>query len=275
MKHRKAGFTLAELVIALGLSLLVAVALVRLITMAVSNHMRGFRSSAAQVESALILKAMEHELAGATYLLAPAAAGVHSAKLEGCTNAMSGESGGIVPMDPAKPVGFFAFCPAGNKLHYHSVPGRCPAVYNCGAAPAMTFGGDDHAVTATFTRASERSPVVDVSLTVNSSAHPVSRATSFALAYAVGGTPGQPDAVMGSCSCYSPFVYTCRSYSNQVIEIFGGFLRATCTATGPVGQQVRCSASTLATSTAQALKNSCRSPNMFYFGNEPCSCTAR
>ena len=207
MKTSKAGFTLVELIIAMSLSMLVILALTKLTTMAVHNHTRGVRSAASQLEAALLFKTIEHDLAGATYLVTPAAADTSGSRLEVCSNAMRGATAAEapVPIDAGKPVRFSAFCQSGNNLYYHTLAG-CPAVYSCGTDPAMTFGTEENVAAALFKRASLRSPVVEVTIAVSSKDHPVRRSASFALAYAVGGgtpvrtsEPSEPG--MGTCTC--------------------------------------------------------------------------
>jgi len=206
MRVYKAGFTLIELIIAMCLSLLVILALIKLTTMAVHNHTRGVKSAASQLDAILIFKTIEHDLAGATHLITPAETGSPGGRLETCSNAMRGATAVDAPaaIDAGKPVRFSAFCQSGNNLYYHVLDG-CPAVYACGTDPHMTFGTAENGVSALFKRASPRSPVVEVTIAVSSKEHPVTRSASFALAYAVGGTPvstSEPsEPRMGTCTC--------------------------------------------------------------------------
>lgn len=183
----RAGTTLVELVIAVGVSSLAFIALFVLTTAATGQHLRGMRTLTAQMNASLAFKALERELSAATYVVSPAVFGMEGQSLEACSNAApSGDGGPPAAIDASRPMRFFAFCGSGGVLYFHALPG-CPAAYSCGSGAAASFGeAPDRAVTASFKRPSSRRAIVESSLTARSSELVSSRTSSFAYAAAAG-----------------------------------------------------------------------------------------
>ncbi|MDD5302238.1 MAG: prepilin-type N-terminal cleavage/methylation domain-containing protein [Elusimicrobia bacterium] len=182
------GFTLIELLMAVGLSALVFAALASLTGTAARHHLHAVKSAGAQMNAALAFKDVERELSGATFLLSPALRGLEAQTLEGCANAAPAVGGGApVPIDPARPMSFFAFCQAGGTFYHHALAG-CPAAYRCGSSPVTAVGGGGHRVAAAFFRPS-REDSVRVSLTAVSGDITAARAGTFSVAVAAGMNP--------------------------------------------------------------------------------------
>lgn len=177
------GMTLTELIIAVGFSSLVFLALTSLTSLAARNQTHAMSSLSAELTASLAFKAVSRELSEATLLLSPSMAGLSSGVLEGCANAANVAA--PTPIDPGRPMRFFAFCRSGSTLYHHSLPG-CPASYSCGNNPLSAYGIAAVPLNASFLRPSPHKLVVETSLTAGSSGVTASRSSSFTLAAAAG-----------------------------------------------------------------------------------------
>lgn len=183
------GVTLIELVMAAGLSAFAFTALLALTDTAARRHLHALRTSSAQMDAALAFKAIEREMSQATYLLSPAIAGIEADALSACANAAPGPGGGApAPIDPGKPMRFFAFCRSGGTLYRHSLEG-CPALYSCGSGSDFAVGGAASPVAASFLRSSDGGRVMRISVTASSAEFKAVREGSFAFAVAAGMNP--------------------------------------------------------------------------------------
>lgn len=184
----RGGVSLIELVMAVGLATLALAALSRLTCTAALYQVRALRSSDAQMNAALAMKTVEREMAEATYLLAPAPTGAPARTLAACANAQPAPGGGApVPIDPARPMRFFAFCQADGTFYLHALTG-CPAAYVCGSSPAVSVGEGLRPVSAVFLRPPEGG-VIQVALTASSGGITSSRDGSYAVAASAGMNP--------------------------------------------------------------------------------------
>jgi len=163
------GFSLMELMVAMGLSSIVMITLLSLTLPMVRAQAGDARSMTAQMNLAGLMSVMDREMRGATYLTAPQGVGFSSRVLAGCSNAAVAPGGTVpVPVDPSAPMRWFAFCGDGQSLYYHAGTG-CPASYVCGAAETAAFnGGRDSSVSASYVRPSALSTVVENTTTITS-----------------------------------------------------------------------------------------------------------
>ena len=163
------GFSILELIVALGLSSMVLIAIMSLTLPMVRAQVGDARSMTAQMNLAGLMSVMDREMREATYLTSPQGVGFPSRVLSGCSNAAL-PPGGFAPVavDPSAPMRWFAFCGDGQSLYYHSGQG-CPASYACGAGETAAFnGGRDSSVSASYIRPSALSTVVENTTTITS-----------------------------------------------------------------------------------------------------------
>jgi type II secretory pathway pseudopilin PulG len=164
---RQAGFTLVELSLAAGLATLVILTLSYVMVPLVRAQVLAVKSQSVQLNLSAALKTADREISQASWLRAPSQAGGPSELLEGCANAAPPSDGvAAAPLDPSRPMRWFALCPANGILYYHAGEG-CPPVYTCGVAPTSSFaGGSASRTVATFTRASPLTTVVEIVMTM-------------------------------------------------------------------------------------------------------------
>jgi prepilin-type N-terminal cleavage/methylation domain-containing protein len=180
----RGGFTLLELIFAMGLACVIMVAMADLSVPLARAQARSARGQANQLELAAGLAAVHRELAEATYVSSPS---MPSDVLTGCANAAVPPGGGVpAPVDPSRPERWFAFCARDGSLYYHRGDG-CPGRYECGRDAAFRFGGGAQTAEALFTRPSAAAPVVDVRLEVASGSE--TAAADDAAAYASAADP--------------------------------------------------------------------------------------
>lgn len=175
--------TLTELIIAVGFSSLAFLSLTSLMGAAARSQAHGMSTLSAELTASLAFKAVSRELSEATLLLSPTMPGLSSGVLEGCANAAG--PAGPTPLDPGRPMHFFAFCRSGNTLYYHSLSG-CPAAYACGRNPFSTYGMASIPLSASFLRPSPHKLLIEASLTADSGGITASRSSSFTLGAAAG-----------------------------------------------------------------------------------------
>lgn len=161
------GYTLIELIVAMGLASLVIVGMNSLLLPLVRAQANAARTQSAQGGLAGALGAVEKSLRGATAVTNPSLPGFPSDRLEGCWNAVASGTG-FAALDPSRPVGWFAVCVSGGALYYHRGDG-CPARYSCGRDALAEFGGGrSRSAEAAFLRVGRGSPVVEASLSLTS-----------------------------------------------------------------------------------------------------------
>jgi len=185
--RRAGGFTLIELVVAMALATIVIVGMDRLLLPLVRAHVDAARSATAQAGLTGALGAAEKALRRATLVTCPQLIGYPADRLEGCANAVAPGAGQApVPLDPARPMSWFAMCAADGALYYHEGPG-CPARYSCGQGALAEFGGGRApSATASFTRATSADAAVDIRLTLASGPSTASAQSAAAVAAAAG-----------------------------------------------------------------------------------------
>lgn len=129
------GFTLVELMLSIGLSVVVGLGLTYILTPVARGLSRSSRSRMLHVNAASVGGVVRRELLGASLLNKPALIGMPSESLEGCSNA-----GGVppAPLDFAVPMRWFAVCSVGVTAHYHAGSG-CPGSYVCGQSSTASF----------------------------------------------------------------------------------------------------------------------------------------
>lgn len=185
MRGTGAGFTLIELVVAMALASLVLVGLNSLMLPLVRAQVSAARTQSTQSALAGALSAAERALRTASVVTAPALAGLPSDRLEVCANAVP-EGAAYAAADPARATRWSAVCARDGAIFYHQGRG-CPARYVCGQAAAAEFGGGVvHGASASFTRPSRWSPVVDVELALTSGDASSSARTAVAVGAAAG-----------------------------------------------------------------------------------------
>ncbi len=160
------GFSLVELLIATTLGCLVLVGLSNLAAPLARAHVLALRSQTAQMNAAAALSWAESRIRESTWIGSPPASGGASGKLDGCVNGAPGEGGGFpVPIDPARPVRWYALCSKDGRLYRHEGDG-CPPSYSCGVVPDGTFGAGSQggSATASFERPSPYAAVVNLEI---------------------------------------------------------------------------------------------------------------
>lgn len=183
----RGGFSLLELVVALGVGMLALAAAASLFAPVARTQAAAQASLTAQLGADAALAAVERVLRQATLLGRPSLAGVPSSSLEGCVNAAVWP-GSSVPaaIDPAAPVSGFAFCAADHALWLHQGP-ECPLSYVCGAGSGVVVagarGGPADAA-ASFVLESARGSTVAAELTVRSGPSAARAFTAVALSRA-------------------------------------------------------------------------------------------
>ncbi len=129
MKNARAGFTLLEMMIAVGLSSMVLVAVVSVSTSMIRTHMDGIRKGTIAGWSSVSFVHMSQEIERANVLVSPTSGAPDSNLLVGCVNWSRQMPGGL--MDPSQPLTLFAYCynPAQKEIWYYTttVAGVCPA----------------------------------------------------------------------------------------------------------------------------------------------------
>lgn len=168
---RERGFTLIELIMAIGLSSLVLVALFSLSVPMARTEISSIQSQTAQLNVAGAMSVFEREVRQATYLKTPAA-GASGGVVEGCSNAaVLPGAASPTPLDASQPMHWFAFCADASLVYYHAGSGACPPSYLCGTNPTGVFGGGrSSAVSAVFSRPSALTTVVQATFAVTSGA---------------------------------------------------------------------------------------------------------
>lgn len=161
--------TLVELVIAMGLAMVVVLGLSNLAAPLARAQVLSHRAQTAQMAAAAVLSWSDRAIRQAAWIRLPPPAGGPSSRLEGCVNGVPGEDGAApARIDPALPVRWFALCPREERVFVHEGDGCPPAFppyYRCGAEAAASF-----AASATFTRASAASTVIDFEVEARSGA---------------------------------------------------------------------------------------------------------
>lgn len=148
MKSARAGFTLLEMMVAVGLSSMVLVAVVSVSTSLIRTHMEGIRKGTVTGWSSVSFVHMSQEIERANVLVSPTSGTPNSNLLMGCTNwsRQMGPSPGA-KMDPNQNLELFAYCynPGAKSLWYYSnsnaaVCPTAPPVIACdGTAPFPLF----------------------------------------------------------------------------------------------------------------------------------------
>jgi Tfp pilus assembly major pilin PilA len=182
VRRGRAGFTLVEFILAAGLGATILMTLSYLLFALVRAQAVAAKSESVQMNLAAAVKTADHEISQASWLRSPARAGVSSAVLEGCSNASPPSTGvPAAPLDPSKPMRWFAFCPSDGVLFYHAGAG-CPPSYACGDDPTSWFAaGKESQTDAVFTRAPLTTVVeVDVTMTNGESSGTLKTAAAFA-----------------------------------------------------------------------------------------------
>lgn len=182
------GFSLVELLIATALGCLVLVGVSNLAAPLARGHVLALRSQTAQMNAAAALSWAESRVRESTWIGSPPASGGASGKLEGCVNGVPGE-GGLepAPVDPARPVRWYALCSKNNRLYRHEGD-SCPPSYVCGDVPDGVFGAGsiDGSAAATFERRSPFAAVVDLEIEASSGEANSKLSSSVAFAAAAG-----------------------------------------------------------------------------------------
>jgi Tfp pilus assembly protein PilW len=187
-KAPAAGFSLIELVIAMLMASLVLVALTSILTPLIVTQVYAARAQGVQLNLDSAQQLIERELRQATFVNTPATAGMPSGVLEGCDNAAASPTPpSPVPIDPASPMRWFAFCASGGIIYYHS-GASCPAAYRCGASPVAAFSsGLNPQSTLTFARPSAASTLITATLTAASGNSSAVATTAVAFSAPAGG----------------------------------------------------------------------------------------
>lgn len=183
------GFTLIELVLAVTLASIVMLGMSSLLLPLVRSEVAAARGQTIQLNLAAALKTADREISQASWLRTPSAAGAPADRLEGCQNASAPSSvAAAAPLDPTRPMRWFALCPADGRLYYHTGAGCLLAYpYLCGSAPASVFGGGTSPqAQASFLRSSPYTTVVDISLSMTSGGTSGSLSSAAAFAGAAG-----------------------------------------------------------------------------------------
>jgi type II secretory pathway pseudopilin PulG len=182
-----AGFTLIELILAVGLSSLVMLGLMYLVVPLARSQALATRGQTLQLNLAAALKTADREISEASWLQSPSRPGMPAGALEGCSNA-SAPSGSSMPapLDPSRPMRWFAMCSSSGILYDHEGPG-CPPRYSCGLSPNAAFGGGaSPQASASFTRASPFTTVVEIDLSLGSQGTSLAAQSAAAFAGAAG-----------------------------------------------------------------------------------------
>jgi len=160
-----AGYTLVEVMISMAMAAVILVGLENLLLPLTKAQVLAARGQTTQLSLVSAQSAVERALRQATYVRVPSAPGLASDRLEGCENAIVQTGQDPAPIDPTRPMRWFAFCTQDGLMYDHAGDG-CPPAYVCGIAPLGAFGGGSltSGATAQFTRPSAFSTVVDVSL---------------------------------------------------------------------------------------------------------------
>lgn len=186
-RSRRGGFTLTELIVAMSLAAIVIVGMNNLLLPLIRSQVAAARSATAQAGLTGALGAAEKALRRATLVTSPALAGLPADRLEGCVNALP-QGAGLppVPLDPGRPMTWFALCSWNGELFYHEGAG-CPPRYACGQAALAEFGGGtSRSASAAFTRPSNASAAVDIALSLTSGSSTASAQSAVAFAAAAG-----------------------------------------------------------------------------------------
>ncbi|MBI4371769.1 MAG: hypothetical protein HY552_05680 [Elusimicrobia bacterium] len=180
------GFSLAEMVVALGLSFLTLAAAAGLLASTLRTQVAARASVASQLGVDAALGAVERELRQATLVGRPLVAGVPSSALEGCLNAaVAPGAPAPVPIDASASMSGFAVCAADRVLWLHQGPG-CPLAYSCGEGSGVALAGVPGGAAeaeASFTRA-VAGQAIAADLTVRCGAESARAFTTVALAQA-------------------------------------------------------------------------------------------
>lgn len=161
----RGGFTLIELILSMALGAMVLVALTKLMVPLTRAQILAARGQTTQLYAVSAQSAVERAIRQATWVKEPSAPGIPTERLEGCENAAVESGKEPVPLDASRPMRWFAFCSQDGKLYDHGGEG-CPPHYVCGVSPLGSFGGGtiSSTGTATFTRESPFTTVVDADL---------------------------------------------------------------------------------------------------------------
>lgn len=159
------GYTLIELVLSMALGAIVLIGLSKLMVPLTRAQILAARGQTTQLSAVAAESATERAVRQATWVRVPDAPGIPSERLEGCENARVEVGSDPVPIDPSRPMRWFAFCSQGGVLYDHGGAG-CPPHYACGVEPLGSFGGGtiSSTGTATFTRSSAFTTMVDIDL---------------------------------------------------------------------------------------------------------------
>lgn len=158
-----------ELVLAMGLAMIVVLGLSNLAVPMARAQMLSHRAQTAQMEAASTLAWSDRAIRQAAWVSSPPDSGAPSSRLEGCVNGVPGEdSAPPARIDPSLPVRWFALCPREERVYLHEgsgCPAAYPPVYRCGEEAAASF-----AASASFTRPSAASTVIDIEVEARSGA---------------------------------------------------------------------------------------------------------
>lgn len=184
----QAGFTLAELLMAIALAGLVGAGLTSILSPLLQSHALSSRALNVQLGLAAVDSLVERELRQASLVLRPALVGLPSDTLEGCANA-SLQGGTAVPVDASVPMRWFAFCASQGLVYYHRGTG-CSGPWTCGRSPAATFRwGQSPTTVLSFARASTRDSLVTTYIKAVSSGYTAEARSAVAFASPASGAP--------------------------------------------------------------------------------------
>lgn len=182
------GFTLIELVLAVGLSTLVLMAMASLMAPLARGHVRSIRQQTAQSAAAAAFLWVDRRLREASWIGSPSRSAVPTSALEGCANALRAGTGLFSPLDASRPMTWFAMCEHQGGLALHGGDG-CPPRYRCGEGAEDLRAGPKGAMTARFSRASEGAADVVAELSATSDGETTTLRTAGSVGPAGEGAP--------------------------------------------------------------------------------------